>query len=81
MLVPKRPFVSLQRNTKFYSRTQMAIRFFTAKYKILYPKLDFVFKTVPKRPISEIFKLSKLYPDGHSFFQQGNTKFNYLLSI
>ena len=33
-VVPKRPSAFLQRNTKFYSCTQTAIRFFTAKYEI-----------------------------------------------
>ena len=43
MRVPKRPFVFfLQRNTKFQSWTQTAIRFFSGKYKL--------FKTVPKQP-------------------------------
>ena len=34
-VVPKRPFVFLQRNTKFCSSTQTVIRFFIAKYEIL----------------------------------------------
>ena len=35
MLVLLRPFVSMQRNTKFYNCIQQTIRFFTEKYKIL----------------------------------------------
>ena len=42
MRVPKRPVAFLQENTKFYSCTQTAIRFFTAKHKIL--------QTATKRP-------------------------------
>ena len=44
-VVPKQPFVILQRNTKFYSCTQTTIRFFIEKYKILklYPSGYFVF--------------------------------------
>ena len=58
-VVPKRPSVFLQRNTKFQSCTQAAIRFFTAKYEILklyqnghpffYSEIR-NFKVVPKRP-------------------------------
>ena len=35
MSVPKWSFAFLQRNAKFYSCTQTAIRYFTAKYEIL----------------------------------------------
>ena len=58
-VVPKRPFVILQRNTKFYSCTQTAVRFFATNFKILklYRNGYFVmlqrnkkfFKTAPKR--------------------------------
>ena len=61
-VVPKRPFVFLQQNTKFYCCTQTAIRFFTAKYKILqlYPNGNSFF-TVK-------YKILQLYPNVHSFF-------------
>ena len=70
-VVPKRPFVFLQQNTKFYSCTQSAIRFLqrNAKFRIV-PKWPFVFsitkhkilKFVPKRPFvlqNEIEPFSK----------------------
>ena len=63
MRVPKRQFVCLQRNTKFYNCTQKTIRFFTAKCKILklHPNGHF---TVLQRNK----KILKLHPNGHSFF-------------
>ena len=51
--------------TQINACTQTAICFFTAKYKIL--------KTVPKRAFR--------FLQGHSYFPQGNTKSDYLLSI
>ena len=62
MRVLKRPFVFLQRDTKFCSCTQTVICFLTAKCKIL--------KTVPKRPFifhSERRNL-ELYANYHSLF-------------
>ena len=67
MGVPKRPFVLLKRNTKFYSSIQTVIRFFTAKCKIV--------ETVLKQPFvfhSEITNL-QLFPNCHSIFL--NTKY------
>ena len=59
MCVPKWPFVFLQRNAKFYSCTQTAICYFTAKYEILqlysnghslfYSEMQ-NFETLPKQP-------------------------------
>ena len=60
MRVPKRPFVFSQRNTKFYSCTQTAIRFLQRNTKSrIAPKWPFFFfynetqnlKFVPKRLI------------------------------
>ena len=93
MRVPKRPFVFSQLNTKFYSCTQMAIRFFPAKYEILrlYPNGHSFFtakckilETVPKRPfmfLQRNIEFWKLYPNSHLYFPQGNTKSNNLSSI
>ena len=80
MCVPKRPFFFSQRNTKFYSCTQMAIRFLQQNTK---------FRIVPKRPCvlwlrnTKFLKLFrnfnllfdsklknlKLHPNCHSFFE------------
>ena len=50
----------LQENTKFYSFSQMVIRFITAKYDILQlPAIVF---------FSAKHKILQLYPDGHLFF-------------
>ena len=59
MRVPKWPFVFLQQNANFYSCTQSAIRYFTAKYEILqlysngysffYSEMR-NFETLPKQP-------------------------------
>ena len=67
MGVPKRPFVLLKRNTKFYSSIQTVIRFFAAKCKIVETVLKqlFVFH-------SEITNL-QLFPNCHSIFL--NTKY------
>ena len=69
MRVPKWPFIFLELNAKFYSCTQTAIRYFTAKYKILqlYSN-DHHFFTVK-------CKISKLFPNSHFSFLQRNTKF------
>ena len=85
----------LQLNTKFYGCTQTIIRcFFYSKiqnfknvhkwsFVFLKEKFD-ILETVRKRPVVLSLwktKFSKLYPNGHSFFQQRNTRFNYLVSI
>ena len=89
MRVPKRQFVCLQRNTKFYNCTQKTICFFTAKCKILklHPNGHFLFcsetknfKTAPKRLfvfLQRNTEFWKLHPNGHLHFPQQNTKSNY----
>ena len=62
--VTKRAFVFLQRNTKFHSCTQTAIRFFTVKCKIL--------QLYPNGHLSsqQNREFWKLYPNGHLYFSQ-----------
>ena len=69
-VVPKRPFVFLQRNTKFYSCTQVAFRFFynemqnfenCTKTAIRFSQRNIKFRTAAKLPFmtrkDEIFKV------------------------
>ena len=70
MRVPKRPFVFLQQNTKFYSCLQTAICCYTAKYETLqlhssrhlffYSQIQ-NFTVVPEQPLVIIQPNMKLY--------------------
>ena len=77
-IVPKRPFVFLQRNTKFYSCTQTAIRSFTTKYEI------FKLKNLKLPPKCHLFfehemQYLKLYPNGLSLLNTDSENRNLII--
>ena len=79
-VAPKRPFVFLQRNTKFYSCTQTAFRFFYNEMQnfenctqtaIRFSQKNKKFSNVPKLPFIlwlQNTKFLKLFRNGHVVF-------------
>ena len=75
MRLSKRSFGFYSEMQNFENCAQTSIRFFTMKHKIL--------KTATKRPFMFLQRNTefwKLYPNGHSYFPQRNTKSDYFIN-
>ena len=71
-VVPKRPFVFLQRNTKFRIAPKWPFVFLTKQNILKFvPKRPFVFQN-KRENFESCTQMAKLY------FSQGNTKSNYI---